>query len=95
MGKFVTSGVYGLLEDTSWDEESLMIGNAPANRERAPGLDSSAVAKLGSFVVEYGVQRGRFGIDSEHLVSFLREHAGSEITLSVIRIFKIVPLYSG
>lgn len=80
-----TFGVYGLLEDSPWDEGSLTLRNAPANQDKAPGLVSSKVAKLGSFVLPHGVQRGRFGIDGERLVDFLRERAGSEVTLIVIR----------
>jgi len=36
-------------------------------------------------MVGHGVQRGRFEIDGERLVDFLRERAGSEVTLIVIR----------
>lgn len=80
-----TFGVYGLLENFPWDEESIDMRNAPANQDRAPGLVSSKVAKLGSFVLPHGVQRGRFGIDGEPLVDFLRQRNGSEVTLIVIR----------
>lgn len=80
-----TFGVYGLLENSPWDENSIDMRNAPANQDKAPGLVSSKVAKLGSFVLPHGVQRGRFGIDGEPLVDFLRQRNGSEVTLIVIR----------
>ena len=81
-----TFSVYGLLADQAWDEESLDYGNAPANTWRSRrGLVDSEVRKLGSFLVEQGVQRGQFGIGGESLAAFLREHAGSEITLIVVR----------
>ncbi|HIK93159.1 MAG TPA: hypothetical protein EYG03_14440 [Planctomycetes bacterium] len=40
---------------------------------------------LGSFVIEQGVQRGRFGIQGEPLVVFLREHSETEIAFVVVR----------
>lgn len=80
-----TFAVYGLLEASPWDEDSLLIQQAPADPGNVPGLNPSAVVKLGTFRVEHGVQRGRFGIDGEQLVSFLRERGGSEVTLIVIR----------
>ena len=81
-----TFSVYGLLADKPWDEQSLDIKNAPANPGRyRPGLLDSEVRKLGSFLVEQGVQRGQFGIQGESLAAFLRERAGSEITLIVVR----------
>lgn len=80
-----TFGVYGLLENSPWNENSIERENAPANQGKAPDLVPSQVAKLGSFVIEHGVQRGRFGINGERLTDFLRERAGSEVTLIVIR----------
>jgi hypothetical protein len=46
---------------------------------------TAKVLKLGSFVIEQGVQRGGFGIDGEKLTADLRDHADSEITLIVVR----------
>lgn len=80
-----TFGVYGLLEESTWNGDSIVMRNAPANRDNAPDLVPSQVSKLGSFVMEHGVQRGRFGINGERLADFLRERAGSEVTLIVIR----------
>jgi ferric-dicitrate binding protein FerR (iron transport regulator) len=80
-----TFGVYGLLEESPWNGDSIVMRNAPANRDNAPDLVPSQVSKLGSFVMEHGVQRGRFGINGERLADFLRERAGSEVTLIVIR----------
>jgi hypothetical protein len=78
--------VYGLLDDQPWDEQLLDEGNAPANTGRNRGvLLDSEVRKLGSFLIEQGVQRGQFGIQCESLAAFLREHAGSTVTLIVVR----------
>lgn len=82
-----TFSVYGLLShDVAWGEDSLENKNAPANViAKGAGLVSTEVHKLGSFVVEQGVQRGDFGIDGELLTAYLREHGGSVITLIVVR----------
>ncbi|MGB1130251.1 MAG: FecR domain-containing protein [Haloferula sp.] len=90
-----TFSVYGLLTGQSWDEQSLDEENAPANIWRSGGRGQPAagspklvdheVRKLGSFLIEQGVQRGQFGIQGESLAAFLREHAGKPITLIVIR----------
>lgn len=82
-----TFSVYGLLaQDVSWDEDSLNEKNAPANvMEKGAALVAAKVRKLGSFVIEQGVQRGSFGIDGKTLTAYLRDHAGSAITLIVVR----------
>ncbi|MDG0994694.1 MAG: FecR domain-containing protein [Akkermansiaceae bacterium] len=82
-----TFSVYGMLaHDVSWDEDSLSEKNAPANvMKKGAALVTSKVRKLGSFTIEQGVQRGDFGIDGETLTGYLRDHAGSEITLVVVR----------
>ncbi|MBT8044518.1 MAG: FecR domain-containing protein [Verrucomicrobiae bacterium] len=82
-----TFGVYGLLQsDIGWDETKLRRYNAPANiKDTGAGLVSDEVNKLGSFVVKQGVQLGSFGIDGEALADFLREHAGTTVTLVVVR----------
>jgi len=82
-----TFSVYGMLtQDVSWTEDSLNEKNAPANvMGKGAGLVSTEVRKLGSFVIEQGVQRGDFGIDAESLTAYLRDQGGSEITLIIIR----------
>ena len=82
-----TFAVYGLVgEDPPWDENKLYRNNTPANiRGSGAGLVADQVCKLGSFVVPQGVQRGRFGIGGDALAEYLREHAGSTITLIVVR----------
>ena len=90
-----TFSVYGLLRDKPWDEESLDEENAPANTWRSerpgrgaeghPRLADNEVRKLGSFIVEQGVQRGQFGIQGESLAAFLRKRAGRPVTLIVVR----------
>jgi ferric-dicitrate binding protein FerR (iron transport regulator) len=83
-----TFSVYGLIANQTWNEDSINEGNAPAfapNRFIGDGLDKSKLRKLGSFVIEQGVQRGEFGIEGEALATFLRDHAGSAITLIVGR----------
>ena len=81
-----TFSVYGLLTDQSWDEQSLDEENAPANNgSHRPDLANSEVQKLGSFLIEQGVQRGQFGIQGESLANFLREHGGKPVTLIVVR----------
>jgi hypothetical protein len=82
-----TFSVYGLLShDVPWDEDLLENKNAPVNvRGNGHGLVTTEVRKLGSFVIKQGVQSGRFGIDGKTLAAYLREHAGSEITLIVVR----------
>ena len=41
--------------------------------------------RLGSFVVPQGVQSGEFVVRGEALANFLRQHAGTEVTLTVVR----------
>ncbi len=78
--------VYGLLQsDCEWDEDSLSEWAAPANDRMGPGLEPSAVVKLGSFMIPQGVQRGQFGIHGPALAQFLNERAGTRTTLIVIR----------
>lgn len=86
--------VFGLISEEPWDERSI-DKHAPASmnpsRGRrlqdygAPPLDESKLRKLGSFVIGQGVQSGEFGIKGEALAGFLRERAGSEVTLIVVR----------
>jgi ferric-dicitrate binding protein FerR (iron transport regulator) len=82
-----TFAVYGFIEPNHpWNEITLNRHNAPANvLKTGAELVSEEVRKLGSFVVPQGVQRGRFGIDSDRLADYLREHAGSEVTLIIVR----------
>ena len=90
-----TFSVYGLISDLPWDERSLNDHNAPASTWSRPQppkpatggawLDPTKVRRLGSFVIEQGVQTGSFGIGGPALVTFLREHAGAMITLIVTR----------
>ncbi len=82
-----TFSVHGLLQsDIGWDENKLRPDNAPSNiKDTGAGLVADEVRKLGSFVVGQGVQQGSFGIDGEALAGFLREHAGSTVTLVVVR----------
>lgn len=82
-----TFSVYGMLaQDVSWDEDSLKKKNAPANvMGKGASLVNSKVRKLGSFTIGQGIQRGDFGIDGKTLTAYLRDHAGSAITLIVVR----------
>lgn len=77
--------VYGLDgEVPEWDE-SILNGHFPGK----PGE-----AHLGSFVIPQGVQKGRFQIRSDALRDFLLEHAGTEVTLKVVRDTKATELGS-
>ncbi len=82
-----TFTVYGLAHgDQPWDEAHLYRHTAPANiKSTGTGLVADQVRKLGTFDVPQGVQRGRFGIEGETLAEYLSEHAGSTITLIVVR----------
>ncbi len=81
-----TFGVYALIDDELWDEDGLEIGDAPANiLGTGAGLVEEKVVRLGGFVVPQGVQQGRFGIVGETLTEFLRQNAGSTVTLMVVR----------
>ncbi|MCH7228457.1 hypothetical protein [Haloferula sp. A504] len=82
-----TFTVYGLAgDDEPWDENGLRPHNAPANMDdRSAAIHPDQLRKLGTFVVPQGVQRGRFGIDGETLAGYLRERAGSTLTLIVVR----------
>ena len=82
-----TFSVYGLRShNVAWHEDSLNNENAPANvMVKGAGLMANEVQKLGTFVIEQGVQRGGFGIDGDTLTAYLRDHAGSAITLIVVR----------
>lgn len=79
-----TFKVYGLLASESWDEKSIKVGNAPATRKFTT-LEKSEVRELGKFLVKQGVQQGQFGIQGKPLAAFLRERAGSMVTLIVVR----------
>ena len=69
-------GVYGLTgEVPAWDE-SILRGQFPGTPDLVP---------LGSFDISQGVQRGRFSIQTEPLKRFLREGAGTGVTLKVVR----------
>lgn len=90
-----TFSVFGLISEQPWDEKTIDEKRAPAHQiqrwaslkkpSEGPWLDASKVRKLGSFQVSQGVQSGTFGIRGDALVDFLREHAGSSITLIVTR----------
>ncbi|MEM7010985.1 MAG: FecR domain-containing protein [Verrucomicrobiota bacterium] len=68
--------VYGLIGDVPEWDESILHGEFPGNPD---------VTHLGSFQIDQGVQKGRFRVHSESIAAFLREYAGSEITLRVVR----------
>lgn len=90
-----TFSVYGLLTEEAWDEKTLTEENAPANTWRSDGLMDgvegdpklvdSMVRRLGSFQVKQGVQQGHFAIQHKSLTAFLRERAGGEATLVIVR----------
>lgn len=82
-----TFAVYGLAAaNHPWEEGGIGLQNAPANiRESGSDLVSDQVLKLGTFVIPQGIQRGSFGIDAADLADYLRQHAGSEITLIIVR----------
>lgn len=79
--------IYGLTTvNHPWEEDRLWSRNAPANvRKMGAELVPDQVRKLGTFVVPQGIQRGGFGIDTNELADYLRQHAGSEITLIIVR----------
>ena len=69
--------VYGLVgEVPDWDE-SILNGKFPG--------EQLLETRLGSFTIPQGVQKGRFRVGSDALKDFLLEHAGTEITLKVVR----------
>ncbi len=81
-----TFAVYGLIENNvAWDEKKLHPSKAPANLVGTGGLLAEEVTKLGTFVVPQGVQRGQFGIAGTSLADYLRQNAGSAVTLIVVR----------
>lgn len=82
-----TFAVYGLATTNHpWEEGDLWSHNAPANiKETGAQLLSDQAVKLATFVVPQGIQRNRFGIDTDDLAKYLRQHAGSEITLIIVR----------
>jgi hypothetical protein len=82
-----TFEVYAMLDpDASWTDGRLHPRDAP---ETQPGLPTALAQDqarlLGSFVVGQGVQHGQCGIQGGALVDFLRERAGEEFTLVVVR----------
>ncbi len=81
--------VYGLSDSTldDWDETSMTWQNAPANVVNdGSALLADKVTKLGTFVIEQGVQRGRFGIRGDDLKEFLRTNKDDGFaTLIVVR----------
>ena len=71
-----TFKVFGLTgEVPNWDEANLG-DNFPGNPE---------TVYLGSFVLPKGVQKGRFGVRTENLTSFLKSHPSSQISFMVMR----------
>ena len=46
---------------------------------------NTEVQKLGSFLIEQGVQRSQIKLQGESLVAFVRAHAGSNVTLILAR----------
>ena len=71
-----TFNVYGLAgEVPDWDESSI--------RDKFPGTPETVY--LGSFVLAKGVQKGRFGVRTEDLTTFLQTHPHSQISFMVMR----------
>ncbi len=77
--------VFGVTGDPVWDEETLDVENAPASHGRALNLKPERLVELGSFVIPYGIQKGRYGIEDRRLADFLSDHAGRPVTLLVVR----------
>lgn len=81
--------VYGVSDSAldDWNETSMTWKNAPANViEDGAALLPDKVAKLGTFVIEQGVQRGRFGIRGDNLKEFLQTNKNDGFaTLIVVR----------
>lgn len=73
-----TFKIFGVMGDPDWDEDTL-------SRGRQLHLDHQRVVELGSFLVPHGVQKGRFGIEGPLLTEFLRDQAGRQVTLVVVR----------
>ena len=71
-----TFKVFGLTgEVPNWDEANL--------GDKFPGNPETVY--LGSFVLPKGVQKGRFGVRTESLTTFLKSHLSSEISFMVMR----------
>jgi hypothetical protein len=71
-----TFKVFGLAgEVPNWDEANL--------GDKFPGNPDTVY--LGSFVLPKGVQKGRFGVRTESLTTFLKSHPNSEISFMVMR----------
>jgi ferric-dicitrate binding protein FerR (iron transport regulator) len=71
-----TFKVFGLTgEVPNWDEANL--------GDKFPGNPETVF--LGSFVLPKGVQKGRFGVRTESLTTFLKSHLSSEISFMVMR----------
>ncbi|MEM1294606.1 MAG: FecR domain-containing protein [Verrucomicrobiota bacterium] len=71
-----TFSIFGLVGNVPEWDESILHGEFPGEPQ---------VVHLGSFEVPQGVQKGRFQVDSKALVQFVRDHAGTEISLKVVR----------
>jgi len=82
-----TFRVYGLLDpDATWSEGHLGQRNAPANiRDSGAELIEGQALPLGTFQVDQGIQHGRVALMGDTLADFLRERAGSQVTLVVVR----------
>jgi hypothetical protein len=71
-----TFNVFGLTgEVRDWDESSI--------HDKFPGTPETVY--LGSFVLAKGVQKGRFGVRTEDLTTFLKTHPHSQISFMVVR----------
>ncbi|MEO0445872.1 MAG: DNRLRE domain-containing protein [Verrucomicrobiota bacterium] len=80
--------VYGVTDPSlnRWQADALSWQNAPA-QDPSDGhtVHPELVARLGSFIVPEGVQKGEFSLRNEKLTSFLRQESSSRSTLIIVR----------
>lgn len=79
-----TFSVHGVTTDEPWNEAALGKMRSPLHVIKS-GMDPQKTRNLGSFTIEQGTQSGCLGIKGGALTDFLRQHAGPDVTLIVVR----------
>lgn len=78
--------VYGLKEEhDSWESSTLRYGNAPGNVKDGNKVDGRQTIYLGSFQLEKGELEVTKTVESEELLSFIRNDQNGLVSLIIIR----------
>jgi ferric-dicitrate binding protein FerR (iron transport regulator) len=82
-----TFAVYGLTDESldGWDEATIRWSNAPANLPGGASVESSKVARLGTFEIVQGELSGTRSIEGEALADFLNRDTNGTATFIIVR----------